>query len=77
MARGNKMGDTKFIKEIDWMLKEHYGDDFEWDTLFVSNFNKDKGVGYVGINLDEGEGNARSSNWKEFLDAKIKANYVS
>lgn len=62
------MGDTKFIKEIDRVLKEHYGEDFAWDTVFVLNFSED-GNGFISIDLSEDE----IHSWQEFLDAKIKA----
>ena len=68
------MSDTKFIEQIDGMLKGHYGKDFEWDTLFVSNFNKG-GIGYIGVNCTT-ENNTRSSNWTEFTNAKLEAREV-
>jgi len=42
------MSDTAFIRRVDEMLKEHYGDDFEWDAVSITNFNKE-GVGQVRI----------------------------
>lgn len=62
------MGDTQFIKEIDRILKEHYGEDFDWTTVFVSNFSGG-GAGFISINQGEDE----IHNWQEFLSAKIKA----
>lgn len=62
------MGDTKFIEEIDRMLKEYYGEAFEWTTMFVSNFSEGD-AGFISIN----QGEDKIHNWQEFLDAKIKA----
>lgn len=63
------MSDTNFIKQIDKMLKKHYGEDFHWKSIFVSNFSSKKGTGYVSIDREDDS----VEGFVEMLDAKMKA----
>ena len=44
-----KKPDTKFIRQIDKMLKEHYGKDFQWVQLVAVNYENDVGVVKITI----------------------------
>lgn len=62
------MSDTQFIEQIDRMLKDHYGDDFHWKSLFASNFGT-KGTGYISIDREDDS----IEGFIEMLDAKMEA----
>ena len=62
------MSDTHFIEKIDNMLKDYYGEDFHWKSVFVSNFGAKK-TGRVNIDRDDDS----IEGFIEFLDAKMKA----
>ena len=62
------MSDTQFIEKIDRMLKDYYGDDFHWKSIFVSNFGI-KGTGRVSIDQEDDS----VEGFVEFLNEKMKA----
>ena len=63
--------DTQFIEQFDKILRDYYGEDFKWDTIFISHFNKNN-VGYVAINTDFSKDNMRSPEVGK-IEEKVKS----